>query len=441
MPMLRASLCLGLLMSVASGAELSSCDGASGKCAEESATLLQFKSKATLMKNVEEDVLMEKDASDDALANHASMNDNIADGSSTNKTAMMEKFWGWHGCGTVNNGAHKLGIRWGASGKVDAKIEWINNRWWPPPPPKFAASIGDCRSCVNNLQRVQGYKCSDFNCINKFWGVYLVSSGCYKTPSPTPAPPTAAPTTPAPTTPAPTPAPTFSSQTLSGKVVNPKTGHAEAGVKVTASVGAVVKDGLSDAAGKWQISDVPVGNGTLSYTKKDFVTKTANISVSDHVPVQPLSASVSHVLPPKDWRILLEWAAQPKDLDSHTFMGGCSTVYYGAKSSSCSGTSVTLDLDDQDGNGPETTTLKNLPDCGNNCNVVFKVHLFANTGNWSNSDAKVTVIHGGGIAKEFAVASDGKTGDCKGDPWWAVFTLNGKTGALAPYAGDVCAEP
>jgi len=70
-------------------------------------------------------------------------------------------------------------------------------------------------------------------------------------------------------------------------------------------MGVVVKDGLSDAAGKWQISDVPVGNGTLSYTKKDFVTMTANISVSDRVPVQPLSAGVSHVLPPKDWRILL----------------------------------------------------------------------------------------------------------------------------------------
>jgi len=168
---------------------------------------------------------------------------------------------------------------------------------------------------------------------------------------------------------------------------------------------------------------------------------TANISVSDRVPVQPLSAGVSHVLPPKDWRILLEWAAEPRDLDSYTFMGGCSTVKHDTKSSSCSGTSVELELDDQDGNGPETTYLKNLPDCGNNCNVVFKVQLWAGTGGWSNSDAKVKVLHGDSIAKEFAVASDGKTGDCNGKKWWAVFTLNGKTGALAPYAGDVCAEP
>jgi len=257
----------------------------------------------------------------------------------------------------------------------------------------------------------------------------------FVTPAPTPAPPTPAPT------PALTPAPTFSSQTLSGTVINAETGHAEAGVKVAASVAAVVKDGLSDAAGKWQISDVPAGNGTLSYIKTDFVTVTANISVSDHVPVQPLSASVSHVLPPKDWRILLEWAAQPNDLDSYTFMGGCKTVKFSAKSSNCSGTSVTLDLDDTNGNGPETTTLKNLPDCGDNCNVVFKVQLYAGTGGWSNSDARVTVIHGGSIAQEFAVGSDGVTGDCRGRKWWAVFTLNGKTGALAPYTGDVCAVP
>jgi len=81
----------------------------------------------------------------------------------------------------------------------------------------------------------------------------LVSSGCWKTPSPTPARPTPAPPTPA-------PAPAFSSQTHSGTVVNPKTGYAEARAKMA--------DGLSDTAGKWQIVDVPAGNGTLSYTRK-----------------------------------------------------------------------------------------------------------------------------------------------------------------------------
>jgi hypothetical protein len=242
-------------------------------------------------------------------------------------------------------------------------------------------------------------------------------------------------------TPSPTFAPTIFTETLYGTVVNSKTGRVEAGVKVIARVGAFVKECLSDATGTWEIFDVPAGNGALSYSKQDFVTVTDDITVSDMVLAEPLSASISHVLPPKDWRILLEWAAEPRDLDSYTYMGGCSTVQHNVKSSSCSGTSVTLDLDDRDGNGPETTTLRNLNNCGNNCNVVFKVQLYSGTGTWSHSNAKVKVIKGSSIAKEFAVGSDGVTGHCKGKDWWAVFALNGKTGALAPFTGDVCAEP
>jgi len=90
--MLRASLLLGLLISTASGSEPSSCNNSSGKCAdlaEEASTLLQFQRKVTVTTNLEEDTAMA--ACDDSLVNHASTKDNLSEGSSTNKTALMEK--------------------------------------------------------------------------------------------------------------------------------------------------------------------------------------------------------------------------------------------------------------------------------------------------------------------------------------------------------------
>jgi len=153
----RALALLGLLLVAISMDVPISCDSSEecGDVAKQSHTLLQIKNNAAMIK---------KDLAED-----------ISEGSR----------FGWWGCGTVNNGGYHLGVWWPGHGKLDAKIDG-----------KLGAGMSDCWSCLDNLQRVQGYKCENANCHDKqFWGVWLVSSNCYKTPSPTPAPPTQAPTT------------------------------------------------------------------------------------------------------------------------------------------------------------------------------------------------------------------------------------------------------
>ena len=55
-------------------------------------------------------------------------------------------------------------------------------------------------------------------------------------------------------------------------------------------------------------------------------------------------------------RVILTWAEQPPDLDMHLFIcnRGCE-VYYPTANKNCE--NVNLDVDDTNGNGPETMTL------------------------------------------------------------------------------------
>lgn len=90
-------------------------------------------------------------------------------------------------------------------------------------------------------------------------------------------------------------------------------------------------------------------------------------------------------------RIVLEWGAEPSDLDSHlegeTDAGGNIHVYYGHKKASAGGSPIAeLDLDDTDGYGPETTTIYDL-----NGVYTFSVVDFLGTGTMARNGATVKI--------------------------------------------------
>lgn len=90
-------------------------------------------------------------------------------------------------------------------------------------------------------------------------------------------------------------------------------------------------------------------------------------------------------------RIVLEWGAQPRDLDSHlegeTDAGNNIHVFFGHKTASSGGSKIAeLDLDDTNGYGPETTTIHNL-----NGVYTFTVVDFGNTGTMAQNGATVKI--------------------------------------------------
>ncbi len=90
-------------------------------------------------------------------------------------------------------------------------------------------------------------------------------------------------------------------------------------------------------------------------------------------------------------RIVLEWGAEPLDLDSHltgSASGGSNIhVYYASQQASFGGTKIAeLDLDDTDGYGPETTTIYDLQGT-----YTFTVVDFQSTGTMASNGATVKV--------------------------------------------------
>jgi len=131
---------------------------------------------------------------------------------------------------------------------------------------------------------------------------------------------------------------------------------------------------------------------------------------------------------------LLNWGVSGMDLDAWSYFDGSleDYVYYGrtAQDGPTSGAHVTLDWDDADGYGPETTTWRVSDHCTEGCLMKFHVDNYSwRDHHLTDADAVVTVYHGSEVLKTYRIPSD--IGEARG---WTVFTLDAATGEI--YTGD-----
>jgi hypothetical protein len=189
------------------------------------------------------------------------------------------------------------------------------------------------------------------------------------------------------------------------------------------------------------VFDFQLPAGTLDYEiqAEGFITITGQVTVGPSN--QFLEINMSPNLQFDEWRIVLTWSDLPQDLDSHLQWIGsgpsCSQMYYGARSRSCSGMTASLDVDDTNGNGPETTTLTGMTSYNGNQKVVYKVKNYRAQHNtyeegWARSGAEVALYRGdSGLVGRFAVndghghaPGDGR-GRCSGDNcYWSLFSID-----------------
>lgn len=113
-------------------------------------------------------------------------------------------------------------------------------------------------------------------------------------------------------------------------------------------------------------------------------------------------------------RVVLNWGAQPQDLDSHIVFPGNHVYFMKQK-----GTDAMLDVDDTDGYGPETITLvrKHAGE-----RYVYAVHDYTDRGDLrttrlSNSGAKVFVYVGQTLVKTYYAPAN-QSGNL-----WSVFAI------------------
>lgn len=182
---------------------------------------------------------------------------------------------------------------------------------------------------------------------------------------------------------------------VSGKVINAVTGSgvSEAELSVyegTQTGGTPLKTMKTDSFGNYSLG-LDSGSYTVrvecgGYTAENFplyVGSAASSNTNDFV--------ISPTLAEGQIRIVLEWGSYPPDLDSYLDGrlddGTVVRTNFMQKSSSANGSLVAeLDVDDTNGNGPETTTIYNM-----NGRFTFTVVDFNGTGEMSNSGATVKI--------------------------------------------------
>lgn len=161
-----------------------------------------------------------------------------------------------------------------------------------------------------------------------------------------------------------------------------------------------------------------------------YLTTYSNIKVLGGATIGGQNATVSTLLKEDQLRIVLDWGASPKDLDSHllgpTSSGGEFHIYYSRQTYKENDTIIArLDRDDQDGYGPETTTIYD-PIEGV---YTFYVYNFGYAEGLTESGASVRVYTGYSNEPEYVFNIPMKASAQK---YWTVFTYDSRTRKVTP---------
>ena len=175
-------------------------------------------------------------------------------------------------------------------------------------------------------------------------------------------------------------------------------------------------------------ASLPAGEYTMFVSKSGYRTASLTVHSLGEKTVGDQNCTITPLVPEGNVRIVLEWNRKPDDLDSHLFNPDQRIHIYfpdDSKKAKRNGELVAnLDVDDVDGEGPETTTiLKQLPG-----KYIFLVHNFTDKDNSSSdtmaaSNARVTVYVGNNEPLVFTVPNQPGI-------VWEVFTL--ENGVVTP---------
>jgi len=238
--------------------------------------------------------------------------------------------------------------------------------------------------------------------------------------------------------------------TVNGSVIDARTGDAVIGVTLefreglNNRSGTVVASTTTDSVGTYDISTIETGNYTIAYKAEGY-----NVRYVDAIVLGGYSRTFNTQLVRENIAnensagslatIVLEWGANPSDLDSHltgpnenaTSVNDRFRLYYSNTRITTSafsyatefdasqpclteGVVASLDLDDTSSYGPETTTVCQ----GYEGTYKFYVHHFSGSGSIASSPTKVTVTTMHGATFSWTAPSSVTTND------WHVFDID-----------------
>ncbi len=204
--------------------------------------------------------------------------------------------------------------------------------------------------------------------------------------------------------------------TLSGVVVNALTGSGVSGASLTFSPSNSANPSATAVSGSDGSFSVALAADVYTITIEctGYITEEFTFTMEEGRSYSGERFVISPIVS-EEARIVLEWGSSPADLDSHltgtTDSGSSIHVYYADREASGI---ADLDLDDTNGNGPETTTIHDL-----NGTYTFTVVDYRSTGTMAAQGATVKVYLPG--QDPVTITLDSSSGV---DNVWTVFTLD-----------------
>ena len=220
---------------------------------------------------------------------------------------------------------------------------------------------------------------------------------------------------------------------VGGKITNALNGSpvANASIKFRANhgnqTGAYIKnsDGTdlvltTSSNGSFYTIALPAGYFTMEISCDGFITgykdviSGANSSICGNQ-----DASITPVLPEGQYRIVLTWGQDPRDLDSHItgpLSNGSNFHVYFSDMNAYDGAHhvANLDVDDTSSYGPETVTLNPSTDG----TYRYFIYHYAGSGSISTSNAQIKLYKGNSLIATYNAPTDQGTGR-----YWTVFEI------------------
>ena len=196
---------------------------------------------------------------------------------------------------------------------------------------------------------------------------------------------------------------------MSGKVVDSQTGDPIDGALVKLT-GTNTYQATSTSTGEYSFSYVAPGIYQATAEKEGFSSQQKEVEIGGEV--VELDFILSRSLADNQFRIVLEWGDTPRDIDLHLKTVNGDHIYWSNMGSGTSDPFIVLDIDDRNGNGPETITV--------NVFQAFSIWVqnFSEEVGFDQSNARVTFYGQSGQLAAYSVPTTG-SGD-----WWHVFDVN-----------------
>ncbi|MCB9016582.1 MAG: carboxypeptidase regulatory-like domain-containing protein [Lentimicrobiaceae bacterium] len=166
------------------------------------------------------------------------------------------------------------------------------------------------------------------------------------------------------------------------------------------------------------------GSHTVSCSKEGYITYVNNQVVIEPGQTLNLNISLSQTLMEGSMRFVLNWGAEPTDLDSHlntpAIEGQAYHIFYSSQGSATSAPYAALDHDVTSGYGPETMTIYQMF----NGTYQYYIHNYSESPAITISQAVLQIYNQNGLIQTLQVPTSG-TG-----LYWYVCDINGANGQI-----------